>query len=208
MVWLASEYHPINFALMTRIRGAFAPSQFQQALDKLRHKYPPLSTRVVREPDNIYIVSDTTLKFPARVITRKNAESWIEEASAELAQAFDLFNHPPLRLVLLQDKDVSELLLVCPHVLADGLSIAYLARDFLIFLSDLDADVTPMLPVPPLSASIPEFPGKKMTVQRAKLKAGLFKLFMDHNTKHNATPTEIANRIQPKYHVHPWVLTT
>ncbi len=207
MVWLASEYHPINFAMVARVRGTFTSCQFQQALEKLRRKYPPISTRAVRESDGVHIVSDPTLKCPVRVVARKDAESWIEEASAKLAQAFDLFNNPPLRLVWLQSEAISELLFVCPHVFADGLSIAYLVRDFLVFLNDPDADAAPMPPIPPLSTSIPEFPGKSMAIQRAKLKAGLFKLFLGHNSKQTRSQTEEVNRIQPKYHLHPWVLT-
>jgi hypothetical protein len=65
VVWLASEYHPINFALMARIRGTFTVGQFQTALDKLQLKHPPLSMRVTRESDgSVYLTSDPALKFP------------------------------------------------------------------------------------------------------------------------------------------------
>ncbi|MGC9397013.1 MAG: condensation domain-containing protein [Anaerolineae bacterium] len=207
MVWLASEYHPINFALMARIRGAFTPYQFQKALYKLQRKYPPLSTRVIREAGDVYVVSDPALKFPVRIITPKNAESWIEAATAALSQAFDLFNNPPLHLVWLQYKDVSELLFICLHVLADGLSIAYLVRDFLTFLNDSDAEVTPMPLIPPMSTSIPEFPGKKMVIQRAKLKANLLKLWLSRSAKQSESQIDAVHGVGVKYHVRPWVLT-
>jgi hypothetical protein len=207
MVWLASEYHPINFALMARIRGSITPGPFQQALDKLQRKYPPLSTRAIKEADGVYVVSDPTLKFPVRIIARKNAESWVEEAAAELSQAFDLFHHPPLRLILLQGEDVSELFFVCPHVLADGLSIAYLVRDFLTFLNDPDAEVTPMPLTPPMGALIPEFPGKKLAIQWAKLKARLLKCVLSRSVKQNEPQIDAVHCAKPQYHVRPWVLS-
>jgi hypothetical protein len=49
IVWMASEYHAINFALMARIRGTFPPDSFQKALDKLVLKYPSLAVNVVQD---------------------------------------------------------------------------------------------------------------------------------------------------------------
>lgn len=209
IVWLASEYHPINFALMARIRGAFTVDQFWRTLDKLQRKHLPLSMRATRESDgSIYLISDPTLKFPVRIIDRKHPESWVEEVTAELGRAFDLLNDPPIRFVLLRGENVSDILFICPHVLADGFATAYLVRDFLVFLSDPDADVATLPQTQPLSASIPDFPGKRMAIQRAKLKAKFLKLFLSLDIKQNKPQAEVVNPIKTRYHLSPWVLTS
>jgi len=208
VVWLASQYHPINFAFMARIRGGLTPRQVQQALDKLRIKYPPLSMRVGSESDgSVYLISDPALRFPVRSVARDHAERWIAEVTTELGQAFDLFTQPPLRLVLLQDEELSEILFVCPHVLADGLAVAYLVRDFLAFLGNPAAEEVAMPLAPPMSTLIPDFPGKRMVIWRAKLKAGLFKLLLRHGSKTDEAKTEAAHCVAPPYHLCPWVLT-
>ncbi len=208
VVWLASQYHPINFAFMARIRGDFTLQQAQQALDKLRVKYPPLSMRAVRESDgSVHWISDPALELPMRSIARDHTERWIAEVTSELSQAFDLFTQPPMRLVLLQDEELSEILFVCPHVLADGLAVAYLVRDFLTFLGNPAAEGVAMPLTPPMSTLIPDFPGKRRVIWQAKLKAGLFKLVLRPSSKPDEAKTEAAHRAAPPYHLCPWVLT-
>jgi hypothetical protein len=208
VVWLASEHHPINFALAARIRGAFAPEQFQQALDTLRRTYPPLSMRATKESDgDVYLVPDPALRIPVRTLERKHAAHWVDEVTAELDRAFDLLHNPPLRLVWLREGDVSEILFVCPHALADGFAVAYLVRDFLMFLSDpADAVTMPLTQLMP--ELIPDFPGRSIAILRAKLKVGLLKLFLSHRSKQEAPQTHAVKRNDPTYHVSPWVLTS
>jgi hypothetical protein len=206
VVWLASEYHSINFALMARIRGSFTPDQFQRALDKLQLKHPALSANVVQEADgSVYLIPKPAVEFPVRIVDREHAESWVEQATTELEQPFDLLNNPPIRFVLLRGKDVSEVLFVCPHALADGLATAYLVRDFLTFLNDPDVDVAPMPPAQPMSELIPNFPGKGMAILLAKLKARLLKMYLSLSTK--KSQADVVGPVEPKYHLLPWILT-
>ncbi len=145
VVWLASEYHPINFALMARVRGELTRDQCQTALDKLQYKHPALSVNVAQAADgHVYLSSNPALQLPMRIGTREHPERWVKEVTAELSRAFDLRHEPPLRCVLLQGPEVSDVLFVCPHALADGFSVTYLIRDLLGFLSNPEVDVTPM----------------------------------------------------------------
>lgn len=124
-VWLASEYQSINFALTARLQGAVTPEQFRLALEKLRIKYPPLSMRMAAESDrSVYLIPDSSLTIPIRIVERKQSEQWVDEVVVELDLAFDLLHDPPLRLVWLRGENISEILFVCPHVLADGLAHA------------------------------------------------------------------------------------
>jgi hypothetical protein len=207
-LWLVTDYKPINFALTVRVRGAFTPDQFQQALDKVRLKYPSSAMRVTKESDgNAYLISDVNLKFPVRIIERKHSESWVEEASTELGQIFDLLNQPPLRLVWLRSDNVSEIVFVCSHALADGLSAAYLARDLLIFMSDPQADVEPIPLNPAMSELIPDFPGRRIGIWRTKLRAALLKLLISLRPKTDQQSEAGVDTAKPKYNLLPWELT-
>lgn len=208
IVWMASEYHAINFALMARIRGTFPPDSFQKALDKLVLKYPSLAVNVVQDTGGeVCLIPNPAPKVPLRIEERKHPDHWIEETTTELPQPFDLSKDPPIRCVTLQDKDVSDILFVYPHVLADGLATTYLLRDFLAFVDDPEAEVTSTPHVPPMSALIPDFPGKGWAILQAKLKAQLMKLFLKR-AQRNTPQTEPSNPRQPNYQLLPWTLTS
>ena len=207
-VWLVSKNHPINFAMTARVRGTLTPDQFQQAIDKIRLKYPPLSTRVIRESSgNAYLIPDANLEFPVRIVERIDSEIWVEEVTKELVHIFDLLNEPPIRFVWLRDENVSELIFVCPHALADGFSAAYLARDFLTYLGDPEAVVESMSPVPQMSDLIPDFPGKRSTIWRSKLKAALYKLMLTFASKKTAQSGFDVDADNLKFSLIPWELT-
>lgn len=207
IVGLASAYHTINFALMARVCGALSPDSFQEALDKLLVKHPSLSVNVVQEAGGaVFQVPNPALRVPVRIEARTHPNHWIEEVTTELVEAFDLSKDPPIRCVLLRDKDVSDILFVCPHVLADGLAAAYLLRDFLAFLDNPEAEIAPTSRVQPMPMLIPEFPGKGLTILQAEVKARLLNLYVRH-AQHNLSQTVHPYPVQPNYHLLPWTLT-
>ena len=164
--------------------------------------------RVTRESDgNVYLISDAGLEFPVRIIEREHSESWVEEVTTELAQPFDTLNETPIRFAWLWGKDVSEIIFVCPHAMVDALSVAYLARDFLIFLADPQADVDPVPLTPAMSELIPDFPGKRIAIWRAKLKAAMLKLFLGRGPKVDEQPKVDLDSARPEYCLLPWELT-
>jgi NRPS condensation-like uncharacterized protein len=193
---------------MARVRGTLSPDSCQSALDKLLIKHPALSINVVQDTEGeVYLVSNPTLKIPVRLEERTHPKHWIEEMTTELTQAFDLSKDPPIRCVLLQDKDVLDILFICPHVLADGFATVYLLRDFLAFLNDPEAKVTPTSPVQPMNTLIPDFPGKGLTILQANIKAQLLKLSLSH-APHNPSQTISPHPVRPNYHLRPWTLTS
>jgi hypothetical protein len=207
-VWLLSQNFAINFTLTARVRGTITPEQFERALGKLRLKYPPLSTRMDRESNgDIYIIPDAGLEFPVRTVERQHSGSWIEEVTRELAQTFDMFNQPPIRFTWLRGDDVSDIVFACPHVLVDGLSVAYLVRDFLVFLSDPEANVEPVPPAPPISEMIPDFPGKQLTIWKARLQAAMFKVFLRLASGRDEQTQDQTGDPRSTYHQLAWALT-
>ena len=202
-VWLSSEYQSINFALTARLQGAVTPEQIRVALDKVQFRYPPLSMRLAQESNRcVYLVPDARLKIPIRIVGRQHSEQWLGEVTTELGLAFDLVNDPPLRLVWLRGQRTSEMIFVCPHVLADGLSVVYLIRDFLKFLDDPEADVKPMPLTSPMSELLPDFPGKRMIIRQSKLKAAILRFLLILSPRQ-----EIKGSTKTDYHLLAWELT-
>jgi len=207
-VWLASEFHPINFAMMARVRGRFPTDQLQHALAKLQHKYTPLSMRVEKDPDgSVCLVPAPGIDIPVTIVERQHPDKWADTAALELEQVFDMYNHPPLRLVLLRDEDTTDMLFVCPHALADGFAVVYLVRDLLTLLTDPDAEVFPLPHPMSIGELIPDFSGKSLSMRMAALKAGMMRLFLALSSgKKNLQNAEMPQS-SSRYQALPWALT-
>ncbi|MCK4901351.1 MAG: hypothetical protein KAS38_21385, partial [Anaerolineales bacterium] len=64
---------------------------------------------------------------------------------------------PAIRFILIQSPEVSDLIILCHHIICDGMSLAYLARDLMAYLGDpsLEVEVLPA-PTPITLDNIPD----------------------------------------------------
>ncbi len=204
-MWLTAQADPINFALTARVRGAFTAEQLRQALDKVRRRYPSSAVRVTQKPTGAAYLSYVDTPYPIHVIERAHAEQWTDEVVKALQRPFDLQNEPPLRFIWLRGETVSEIVFLCHHAFADGLSVTYLLRDLLTCLGDPTADLVPQSPSPTLDELLPDFRGKRRVRWQAWLKATLLRLLMALGGQKE---TENAERApEPAYHMLHWTLT-
>ena len=60
---------------------------------------------------------------------------------------FEFETHPAIRFVLVQSPERSELIILCHHIICDGISLAYLARDLMVHLGEPAREVE-VLPAP------------------------------------------------------------
>jgi hypothetical protein len=203
-LWLVSEHVPINFTLTARVRGTFYADQLQSALSKLQHKYPPLSMRVKSESKGkAFLIPDTSLKIPVRRVEQYQPDSWIKEVTAELVRGFDP-QEPPLRIVWVKGDEFSELIFVCPHALADGLAAAYLIRDLLTYLNDLNAPAEPMPLYPLINELIPDFAGRQTVVWLSKLKGAIVKILLSLRSKEDKSHLTDPAAAKTDYHLLSW----
>lgn len=207
-IWAGSAYQPINFVLTARIQGQIHPDEFRKTLEKLQVKYPQLSMRVVRGTDgDFYLDFNKGTSLPVRIIERKKSSDWIAEVKTELIQGFDLFKDPPIRFVWLEGENISEILFASPHAMADGLSLAYVVRDFLNFLNAPEINIEPLPILPAMGEIIPDFSGKQLVVWLAKYKAAVAKLFINLIfSKGTQSKSEVNIKI-PEYNLLAWELT-
>jgi hypothetical protein len=143
------------FAVTAIIRAPLtAPltlNELRTAVDKARQRHPQVSLRVAQDDDDILIcTTEGVSPIPIRQAERRSADSWRAEVERELQTEFDWRTGPLVRLawVRADDDDLSELIIVCHHIFADGLSAVFLLHDVLTYLSDPSMPVEP-LPMPP-----------------------------------------------------------
>jgi NRPS condensation-like uncharacterized protein len=207
-VWLISEDIPLNFAMTLSIRGSFTPEAFEQALDKIKKKYPCCVTRVIKETERtVYQVSDPALKFLVRICERTHSKSWIDEVTTEFARPFDMYSEPPIRFTWVRGDEASEIILICNHVFGDGLSMVYISRDLLGYLGDPDIDAEPGAYSSAITELIPDFPGKRAVIWRAKLKAALFKIYFALTSKKDDQWKQMVSTSKKPFYLLPWELT-
>jgi hypothetical protein len=137
----------INFAVTARLRGAITLDEIQNALERLGGCHPILASHVIAGQDGAaYFVDEGTPPIPVRVIERMSDDDWVGVLEDEVAVPFDYRAGPPFRLIWVQGEDISDLILICDHLTADGRAGLYALRDFLALLADPALRLEPVLP--------------------------------------------------------------
>ena len=98
---------------------------------------------------------------------------------------FEFDSRPAIRFILVQSPQVSELIILCHHIICDGISLAYLARDMMVHLGDPSRAVE-VLPTPPaidldnLPQDVSQSSIAKFFIQRMNRKWGEDSQYFDH----------------------------
>jgi hypothetical protein len=146
----------LSFTVAARIRGPLAPEKLPGALERLRRRHPLIAARVAPDPDGAgaCFTTEGVPPIPFRVADRESDDVWVREIQCEIARPFDYRTGPFFRCVLLRGPEVSDLLIVCDHITADGRSSIYALRDLLRLCADDNLVLGP-LPPPRLADLIP-----------------------------------------------------
>ncbi|MGH7999690.1 MAG: condensation domain-containing protein [Brasilonema sp.] len=146
--WSYDQVRPMHFTLTANIIGTLHVDQLQQALFLAQQRHPLLNVRIVLDQSGIPWLMSDSAKIPVRLVKRHSEQQWQQEVEQELANPFDWNQAPLIRVVLLQGKDVSDLIITCHHAIADGMSVVFLLRDILeaVGLPDLQLSVLPEKP--------------------------------------------------------------
>jgi hypothetical protein len=146
--WLYDQVQPIHFALRAKVIDQFSRKQLRQALKGLQMQHPLLRVKIVAADGRPKFIEQEA-DIPIRVVARQGDNHWQHELAVELSESFAWHQAPLVRVVHLQSKAVSDLIVTFHHAIADGLSGAYAMRDL---VQNLEADrCSPS----PLSDSLP-----------------------------------------------------
>jgi NRPS condensation-like uncharacterized protein len=132
--------------LVTRINGNVTESMLRNAVAKVRQRHVHLRYRIVEDENHdLWFTTSGTGDIPIEIVPREAAEDWkrIVQQSSQIPFEFEI--EPALRIILVQATDISELVILCHHIICDGMSLAYLARDLMNHLGtpDLEVEILP-----------------------------------------------------------------
>jgi NRPS condensation-like uncharacterized protein len=139
------------FAIVTvvaRIKGNISETMLKNAVIKLQQRHINLRVRIhADENHGLWFTSDDVKEIPIEIVTRESDEQWMEVYHENCKIPFKFEERPAIRFILVQSPQISELVIFTHHIICDGMSLAYLARDLLIHLGDPGKEVE-LLPNP------------------------------------------------------------
>jgi hypothetical protein len=142
---------PVSMVTMVaRIRGRLSEGDLEQAVAKVRRRHPILRARIVEDGDGSpWFSSDGADEIPVEIFQRESPDHWIRLVQDSSRIPFEFGARPPIRFILVHSPLASDLVILCHHIICDGLSLAYLARDLLQHLGDPAREVEALpFPVP------------------------------------------------------------
>jgi NRPS condensation-like uncharacterized protein len=135
--------------MVARIKGNVTEDMLKIAVAKVQERHALLSVRI--RDDNghgLWFTSEGVQEIPIEIVPRKSEDDWIKIHAEASRIPYEFETRPAIRFILVQSAQVSELIILCHHIICDGMSLAYLARDLMLYLGDPTHEVE-VLPVPP-----------------------------------------------------------
>ena len=144
--------------LVARIKGYVSENMLSHAVAKVQLRHPNLRVRIKEDTNReLWFTSDGVKEIPIEIVPRESDDHWMQVVHDACHVPFEFDERPSVRFILVQSPDLSELIIFCHHIICDGLSLAYLARDLLTNLGDPTRDVEVLPdPVPIDKDTIPD----------------------------------------------------
>lgn len=146
----ASLWAPFYAVGMTaRIQGDVPTDLLANALRKLQILHPPLASRVRVERDGgAWLTTAGVGEFPLEVRPKVSDGDWSRLLLEQERAPFPFERGPLARFYLLRGAQSSDLIVVAPHVVCDGYSMAHVMCDAVALLNDPEREVR-RPPLPP-----------------------------------------------------------
>lgn len=156
--------------MVARIKGTVTEEMLKKAVNKVQPRHALLNVRIQEDSQHeLWFRSDHVQAILIEIFPRKSADDWITIHAEASKIPFEFETRPAIRLILVQSPEVSELVILCHHIICDGMSLAYLARDILLHLGDPEREIE-RLPAPQ--------PVTLETLPRDVLPSGVVKFFI------------------------------
>lgn len=143
--------------MVARVKGDVTEEALAAAVAKIQQRHTNLRVRLVDDDHhNPWLTTEGAGSIAIEVIARESAEQWTRVVRDAGKVPFDFDQRPPVRFVLVRSGVVSELIVICHHILCDGMSLAYVLRDLLEHLGDPTREVAVLPdPIPITPATMP-----------------------------------------------------
>jgi NRPS condensation-like uncharacterized protein len=144
--------------MVARVKGSVTEEMLKNAVAKVQQRHTLLNVRIKEDDEHtLWFTSDGVQDIPIQVVARKSDNDWIKIHAEASKLPFPFETRPAIRFILVHSPDVSELIILCHHTICDGMSLAYLARDLMVYLGDSSREVE-VLPAP-LPIDLNNLPG-------------------------------------------------
>ena len=143
------SHSPFSIVTMVaRIKGNVTEEMLRNAVVKVQQRHVLLRVRIKEDHEHeLWFTSEGVQEIPTEIVSRKSEDDWIKIHAEASKIPYEFETRPAIRFILVQSPDVSELIILCHHMICDGMSLAYLARDLMVHLGDPSRDVE-VLPAP------------------------------------------------------------
>jgi NRPS condensation-like uncharacterized protein len=144
--------------MVARIKGEISENLLKNAVSKVQQRHLNLRVRIYEDEDhNLWFTPEGVKEIPIEIVTRESDEHWIEVYHEACKIPFDFEKHPAIRFILVSSPEISELVILCHHIICDGMSLAYLARDIMTHLGNPTREVEVLPdPVPMEKDNLPQ----------------------------------------------------
>jgi hypothetical protein len=131
LLWLVDQWTPRHFVLVAQVEGdSISAEDMRLALLHAQQRHPILRASIRADGGSPeFHPSDAPIEL--RIVQRTSETQWLHEVETEVALPFERNDQPLLRVVLVQGRAISELILVVHHSIGDGVSAMFLVRDLL-----------------------------------------------------------------------------
>ena len=132
--------------VIARIKGNVTEEILKNAVTKAQQRHALLRVRIRDDNDHgQWFTSEGAQEIPVEIVPRGSKNDWINVHAEASKIPYEFESRPAIRFILVQSPDVSELIILCHHIICDGMSLAYLARDLMVYLGDpaREAEVLP-----------------------------------------------------------------
>lgn len=137
-----------NISLIMTILGKVSPDELKNVIKKMQQRHPILNCHLQISGRKVNFISNGSLDIPIKVIKREREDQWRDTILLEHKIPFEMEKGPLIRFILLESKDISDLIIFCQHTICDGISLIYLARDIMTYLSKPSKEVELLPPAP------------------------------------------------------------
>lgn len=138
--------------MVARIKGHVTEAMLNSAVEQVQKRHALLRMRIKDDQNGeLWFTSYGVQEIPIEVVPRETEDDWIKIHAEGSKIPYDFETRPAIRFILVQSLDVSELIILCHHMICDGMSLAYLARDLMVHLGDPEAEAQVMAAPEPIS---------------------------------------------------------
>jgi NRPS condensation-like uncharacterized protein len=131
--WVQSLRASTNISLVTGIDAPVDRARFTEAAAWIQRRYPVLAARLEVQDGNPHLVGGITTPIPVAWRERASDTAWRAVAERSVCTGFDPAG-PLLRFDVLASAETTEIILAIPHLIGDGISMAQIMTEMLLFL--------------------------------------------------------------------------